>query len=86
MPYAVTQGLPGGYMPDTCDHYRTKREAEQGAKFWADVYRKDWDVKYRVEGSMRSGRYDVYDDSKTCDHVAVIEVNKIGWEDFEEEE
>ena len=56
--YHVLQGLRGCYMPNTNDVYRTKREAQSGAAWWAENAR---DEGERVVGSARSGFYEVGD-------------------------
>ena len=85
MPYALTMGLPGLYMPDVCEHHWTKKDAQASAVFWADTYRDEWGdgaPAYRVEGSARSGRYDVFDLERIAQHIACIEVSEIGLGDF----
>jgi len=82
MPYAITCGLPGCYMPDVCEHHWTKADAQSSAVFWANTYREDWDSRYRIEGSARKGGYDIFNDEKTCSHVATIRIDEISKYDF----
>lgn len=53
----VLVGLRGCYMPDTNDVYRTRRDAERGARWWAEQCRDDGETK--VRGSARAGYYTV---------------------------
>jgi len=82
MPYALTVGLPGLYMPDVCEHHWTKADAESSAVFWANTYREDWDAGYRVEGSARKGGYEVYDEERTASHIASIRIDEVGLDSF----
>ena len=83
MPYAITEGLPGLYMPDNCCHVWTKKDAEAIAAESARIYREDWDGNYRVEGSARSGRYDIHDDDRGMgSHIACIEIHEMDLQDF----
>jgi hypothetical protein len=66
--YHVNVGTRG-YVPDNCDSYATRADAESGAKWWASVMREDFsesayhlnlpaDEIERLSGSARSGWYE----------------------------
>ena len=57
----VLVGLRGCYMPGTNDVYLTRREAEAGARWWAEQYRDDGseDGETKVTGSARACYYAV---------------------------
>lgn len=79
--YHVVSGI-SGYMPDSGGTCRTKREAENAAKWYADAWREDG---FKVYGSARKGGYWI-DRSKwtdwdgavqECDHAisGYVEIN-----------
>lgn len=83
MPYAVTVGMQGGYMPDSCYHVRTRKEAESCAIGEADQFRNAWDANYRVEGSARSGQYTIEDRDAGPHHLGwIIEISEISEADY----
>jgi len=87
MPYAVTVGMQGGYMPDTCHHFRSRKEANDLAIMEAELFRNDWDANYRVEGSARKGLYTIEDLDASEPHLGwVIEISEICEEDYEDYE
>jgi hypothetical protein len=57
--FHVLVGLCGMYMPDENHVYRTRKEAEDGARSLARQFRDDGDT---VTGSVRDGFYRVGDD------------------------
>ena len=73
MPYAVMIGLQGLYMPNNVSHFRTRKDAESSARWWAETFREDGE---KVSGSARAGYYEV------GEHEC-IEISEIGYEDFE---
>ena len=82
MGYAITVSQPG-YMPNVCIHAWTRRDAESTAVYEADIFREDWDANYRVEGSARSGRYDVEDLDASEHHLGwVIIIDEVPLCDF----
>lgn len=86
MPYAVTVGMEGGYLPGSVYHARTKREAESVAVDEARVYREDWDTDWIVEGSARTGGYRVRERGAGPYRLdTLILISEIPWEDFEPE-
>jgi hypothetical protein len=54
--YHVLLGMSGGYMPDTNAVVRTRRDAEETARWYAREFR-DHPELFRVTGSARDGLY-----------------------------
>jgi len=84
MPYAVVQGMQGGYMPNNVWHCRTKREAQGIAVEWAEQSR---DSGYEVTGSARSGFYEILDPEGGEHHLGFyVEIAEISEEDYDNAE
>ncbi len=63
--YHVLCGLTGGYMPNSNEVYRTRRDAEAGARWLAESFR---DGETKVRGSASAGYYE-------CGKWEYIEIN-----------
>lgn len=50
--YHVLSGLNGLYVPDSNDTYKTRKDAEAGARWHKDSWR---DAGFKVVGSVRKG-------------------------------
>jgi hypothetical protein len=84
MPYAITVGMEGGYLPDACYHVRTRKEAEVCAVEEANQFREDIDGGYIVKGSARKGGYRVSErDAGVHTLDTLILISEISEEDFD---
>lgn len=54
--YHVLSGLTGGYLPNTNDYCKTRRDAEASARWLAEGLRFDG---IQISGSASAGWYDV---------------------------
>lgn len=84
MPYAVCQGMQGGYMPNNVWNFRTKKEAQDCAVEWANESR---DSGYDVTGSARSGYYDIQEPDAGPHHLGFyVEISEISEGDYDHAE
>lgn len=74
--YHVLSGLTGGYIPNTNDYCKTRRDAEASARWLAQRMRDD---EIKVSGSASAGWYD-------CGEYEYIEITSCTEPDCTEEE